>query len=193
VHRVILRWFADHGQPPDVTALEDRTPTGCDRERLLAELHDRDVVRLNAGGGIRAAYPFSSVPTRHRVAISGGPEVYAMCAIDALGMADMLGRGVTVTSTDPVTDERIHVDVDPGRAVWAPDTTVVYVGANQPAGDGHNVAAAADRCCTVMNFFARPDTTQEWITTHPQVSGAVLTRSQALRLGVDIFGRLLDE
>lgn len=31
------------------------------------------------------AYPFSAALTPHVVAIAGGPRVYSMCAIDALG------------------------------------------------------------------------------------------------------------
>jgi hypothetical protein len=50
---------------------------------------------------------------------------------------------------------------------------------------------AADRCCTVMNFFTTPDAAQQWAAKHPQVTGTILNRQQALRLGVDIFGSLL--
>ena len=34
---------------------------------------------------------------------------------------------------------------------------------------------------------------RRWAATHPEVSGVILTQRQALRLGVDIFGHLLDE
>ena len=44
-----------------------------------------------------------------------------------------------------------------------------------------------------MNFFTSSDTAQAWIAAHPQVSGVMLSQGQALRLGVDIFGRLLDD
>jgi len=37
------------------------------------------------GGEIRAAYPFSPVPTPIQVRWAGGPVTYAMCVIDALG------------------------------------------------------------------------------------------------------------
>jgi hypothetical protein len=32
-----------------------------------------------------------------------------------------------------------------------------------------------------------------WLAGHPEVSGVVLSQEQALRLGVDIFGHLLDD
>lgn len=194
MHRMILRTFAATGQAPDRGALHDSTPPGHDTDVLLAELHDLDVVRLDTDGHIRAAYPFSAAATRHVVAIEDGPAVYSMCAVDALGIADMLGRDIAITSADPLTGEPVVVTIRAGRAVWSPEAAVVYVGANQPAESiPGRIVAAADRCCTVMNFFTDPATAQQWIDANPTVSGVVLTQGQALKLGVDIFGRLLDE
>jgi L-lysine 2,3-aminomutase len=44
-----------------------------------------------------------------------------------------------------------------------------------------------------MNFFTSPATAQDWLASHPTVSGVVLTQGQTLRLSVDIFGHLLDD
>ena len=198
LHRAILNAFATTGRPPDPASLP--APGGHDYQPLLRELHELDIVRLDARGGIRAAYPFSGTPTAHTVAIAGGPTVWAMCAIDALGMAAMLGRDVTITSRDPYTGEPIRVDIRDRRAAWEPDTGVVVDGADAPGGDpcgpgtaGDGAAAAADRCCHVVNFFTGPATATAWLGEHPAVSGVVLTREQALRLGVDMFGALLDD
>jgi len=136
------------------------------------------------------------------VAIDGGPTAYAMCAVDALGIADMLGTGVTISSVDPTSGDEVTVTIHRGHATWRPVTTVVFTGADttaEPAGDGCPsggagcAVAAADRCCGVMNFFTSADTASEWLAAHPQVSGVVLTKEQALRFGVDIFGHLLDD
>jgi hypothetical protein len=53
--------------------------------------------------------------------------------------------------------------------------------------------AAADRCCGVMNFFTSNDTAAAWLAGHASTTGVILNRAQALRLGVDIFGPLLEE
>lgn len=201
VHKAILTAFADTGHAPSRQALAETPMAEPDLDRLLAELHERDVIRLDDAGGVRAAYPFSGVPTAHTVAIDAGPTVSAMCAVDALGMADMLGRDITITSADPASGKAIGVRIEGGLARWEPDTAVVFVGSNTDDGDAgccppegeHVVAAAAERCCGVMNFFAGHDTAAEWIAAHPQVSGVVLTQQQALRLGADIFGRLLHD
>jgi hypothetical protein len=201
VHRVILRAFATTGRAADAVTLAGSVPAGHELGVLLGELHDRDVVRLDEHGGIRAAYPFSAIPTAHTVVIAGGPTVFAMCAIDALGIADMLGRAVTITSTDPGSGEPIRVSVADGQAVWEPDTAVVFDGVDTssegdgrpPSDSGECTVAAADRCCGVMNFFTSTASADAWLTAHPQVSGVILTKDQALREGVDIFGHLLDD
>ena len=192
LHKAILRNFATTGVAPEIATLDAHVDGRDGLDVLLAELHEHDVIRLDEPGAVRAAYPFSGIPTAHLVVIGGGPTVHAMCAIDALGMADMLGRDVTITSADPTSGEEIDVEIRGGfldaghggrlrrhllpdrRWLLPPDST-------------------ADRCCAVMNFFANPDGAKRWLTRHPQVSGVILTQGQALCLGVDIFGRLLDD
>lgn len=72
-----------------------------DLRAVLGELIESDVVALDNAGEFRAAYPFSPIPTAHQVAISAGPTVYAMCAIDALGISAMLGRPANISSRAP--------------------------------------------------------------------------------------------
>jgi len=197
VHRAVLQAFAATGQAPDPSTLS--APDGRDVRALLGELHNRDVIYLDQHGRIRAAYPFSGRPTVHRVEIAGGPAVYAMCAIDALGIAAMLGADVTITSADPGSGTLIQVAIRDGQASWQPESAVVFDGTDTSAGSAGRsdlvgpAVPTVDRCCTVMNFFASASSAHKWLVEHPQVSGAVLTKDQALRLGTDIFGHLLDD
>lgn len=201
VHRAVLLSFAATGEPPSRPTLDRAAGDTTAAEVALRQLHDIDVVRLDGAGAVRAAYPFSGVPTPHRVELAGGPTVYAMCAIDALGMSTMLGRAVTIRSTDPATNEPVTVVVSAAQAHWQPRPAVVFVGAIDdrftriftPSGQNHEKAPVADRCCTVMNFFTSPDSATHWQNAHPEVSGLVLSQLQALRLGIDIFGALLDD
>ncbi|GIH03466.1 hypothetical protein Rhe02_15330 [Rhizocola hellebori] len=201
VHRAILRSFASRGCRPDRDGLAAAAGQH-DLNTLLAELHDHDVIRLDDRCKIRAAYPFSAVPTAHVVAIRQGPTVYAMCAIDALGMATMLNEDIAISSRDPQTGTPIKIDIRGGQPVWEPSETVVFVGAYQTAsavtesegGDQPDKAcavAAADRCCGVMNFFASADSADAWQRANRDVRGQILSQRQALRLGDDIFGNLL--
>ncbi|HEX4811537.1 MAG TPA: alkylmercury lyase family protein [Nonomuraea sp.] len=217
VHQQVLRGFARTGAAPPMAELaRAAAPYGVSAEQVLAELHAADFLRLNdcgegdgnGTGQIRAAYPFSATPTPHRVQIDSGPAVFAMCAIDALGIAAMLRRDVRITSADPSDDRPVTVEVPvevtaAGPARWAPASAVVYAG-QQAACDAcppappqapapGTSAAAAEVCCGYVNFFADSASAHAWAQSHPQVSGQVLDQQTALQLGVAIFGPLLAE
>jgi Alkylmercury lyase len=205
VHRAVLHAFATTGAPPGRAAIT-RAASNADPGGLLVELHEQDVIRLDPAGAIWAAYPFSARPTPHLVDIDGGPTVYAMCAIDALGMSAMLDRPITIHSTEPDTGQPITVTVHHGRATWSPNTTVAVVGAtrtNQECRppDGRTpadidpaatIGSAADIGCGVMNFFTDHANAARWLSAHPGVTGEVLAGKRALRLGIVLFGHLLD-
>jgi hypothetical protein len=187
VHQAILRRFAATGAPPDPTILTKTTADyGADIVEVLTRLHDDDAIRLDPDGGIRVAYPFSAVPTRHRVRLASGVQVYAMCAIDALGLPAMLDTDATIIMLDPVTADPITIMVHNGQYVWDPATAVTFISA--AAGSG----PSADCCCDDMNAFTSPTTARSWMANHPHVLGDLLDPAAAEARGVRIFGGLLD-
>lgn len=102
VHRAVLGAFTETGRAPLRAELERiARGQGSDPGAVLAELARRDVLAFDGSGEIRAAYPFSPSPTPIQVTWEGGPRVYAMCAIDALGISAMLDRPVTITAREP--------------------------------------------------------------------------------------------
>ena len=169
VHQAVLRHFTATGSAPEPEALEPAAARyGRTAGQVLAELDRRDFLTLGANGKIRAAYPFSATQTPHRVRITGGAEVWSMCAIDALGIPAMLGRGVVITSRDPVTGEPVTVTAGPDRAtVWQPGGTVVYLGSRGCPGP------AATVCCDALNFFTSTASARTWAREHPDVTGNV--------------------
>ena len=150
VHQAVLAEFARTGQPPARSELERLARSlGASPDAVLAELAEADAIVFNDHGEIRAAYPFSPVHTPIRVSWPDGPAVYAMCAIDALGMSAMLGHPVTITAAEPDTGRVITVHVNGSRARWRPRSAVVFVGS---AGD--TCRPSVDRSCGYINFFA---------------------------------------
>jgi hypothetical protein len=116
--------------------------------------------------------------------------MYAMCAIDALGVPAMLGRDATIISTDPRTGHRVSVTVVGGVAVFDPDTAVVvYATTSGDGGTGRSV----DTCCSTINFFTDTASAQAWINVHPGLSATILDQHSALALGRGIFGPLLGD
>jgi hypothetical protein len=186
VHQAVLRSFVQTAAAPDISALAQHAAP-FEVSQVLGELADGDFVYLDHAGQITAAYPFSALPTPHQARIAGHATVFAMCAIDALGISAMTGRPVMINSADPSTGEPITVHVDGASSTWEPATAVVYVGRT---GDGC-AGPSASVCCGYMNFFATGTAAAAWAATHPDITGSVLSQERALQLGIGIFGQLL--
>ncbi|MCX4550278.1 organomercurial lyase [Streptomyces sp. NBC_01500] len=188
VHQAVLRHFAATGSAPELAVLEPvAAAVGRRAADVLAELAREDFLTVDRDGQIRAAYPFSAVPTPHRVVVDGGVRLWSMCAIDALGIPAMLGQDVVITSADPATGETVTVTCEGGRTVWEPSSAVVFVGRR-----GSLPAPAADVCCDTLNFFA-DRTASAWAGQHPDVNGTVVDQASAERIGRTTFGPLLTD
>jgi len=138
-----------------------------------------------AGREITGGVPFAAAPTAHRVRIHDGPTVLANCAVDALGMAAMLGRDVDVQSRDAVTGEAVTAISRAGHWTWQPVDAVVFVGSS---GQGR----LTETCCPVINFFTASDHARAYQRTHT-LDGVVLTLSDAIQAGTLVFGDLLHQ
>jgi hypothetical protein len=190
VQQAILRTFATTGHAPTPGDL-DAVTAGSGRRTadVLTALHDGDAIRLGPDGQIAVAYPFSAAPTRHRVRIGGagsdGVDVYAMCAIDALGISAMVGRATRIESVDVTTGQPVTVTTRGGATNWEPTGAVVFIGADTAGGP------SADCCCDYLNFFTDRHAAQTWASVHPQVPGRILDQAEAEDVGVRLFGHLL--
>lgn len=186
VHQQILRHFAATGAAPAAQTLQHAAAAaGRNITEVLAELAQEDFLTLDGAGNIRAAYPFSATPTRHRVRLKNGVEVWSMCAIDALGIPAMLGQDAVISSTDPVTGAPVTLTSTTGTLRWEPATAVVFVG-QRPGG-----GPAASACCDALNFFTDRDNGRTWTSRHPEVPGRVVDQADAERIGRQTFGPLL--
>ena len=184
----ILRRFATHGRP---SSKEMRTATerlGIDPKDALETFAREDLVHRGADGEISVAYPFSGRPTAHRVCFPNGHEVDAMCAIDALGVAPMLGLPIEITSRDPVSAAEVWVRLDPGDAArWEPEQAVVLAGS--ACCDGPSFGG----CCDVLNFFESAQNAEQYLREHDQVRGLPISIPTASQLGSTVFGDIFKE
>ena len=189
--REFYRWILTSfgaGSPPGAADLADAaSPLELDVEPALERLAQADLVHHDPGTGtILVAYPFSGRPTGHRVRLAGR-ELYAMCAIDALGIAPMFGEPIEIASRDPLTTREILVALTPGGdGRWEPHEAVVVSGRS---GTGES----CDSCCPVVNFFASGATAEQWLASHPDVDGAVVSMREAIAAGRAVFGDILTE
>ena len=185
-HQSILRAFATTGRPPAASDLDSvTTGTGRGSQEVLASLHEVDAIRLAPDGQIAVVYPFSAVPTRHRVRIGDREDDYAMCAIDALGISSMVDQDTLITSVDVTSGQPITVVTRDGHTSWEPATAVVFIGADSGGGP------SADCCCDYLNFFTDHHAAQAWTNRHPDVPGQILDQAEAEDLAIRLFGHLL--
>jgi hypothetical protein len=184
----ILRSFAEGGRPTREELGREAARLGLELEPALATLSREDLVHLGGDGEVTVAYPFSGVPTAHRVRFPNGREAFAMCAIDALGIAPMFDQPIEITSRDPLGNEPFQADLSPdGSASWQPATAAVVAGVN----DRH--ADSCSGCCPVLNFFASSKNAERWLNEHPHVHGGVITIEDAIAAGRAIFADVLTE
>lgn len=181
----ILRQFATNGRPGGSAIRGEVARIGLDYDTAKATLAREDLVHFDREGEVTVAYPFSGPPTAHRVRFSTGTEAYAMCALDALGIAPMFEQEIEIASRDPCTGEEIRARVLPsGEAEWQPESAVVVAGIG--ASDGDSCA-----CCPVLNFFASAENAERWLVEHPSVRGEVVSMPEAAEAGGAVFGDVL--
>ena len=129
VLQAILRAFRDRGGPVSLDAITGAL-TGLIpevvRETLVA-LDAEDLIQLR-GDRVEIAYPFSAIPTAFTVQFAGGAERYACCAIDALGMAPMLGEPVHIASHCHHCQAHLALTVGPDGVGPGSEEVMVWVG-----------------------------------------------------------------
>lgn len=191
VHRFILETFAKTGRSPALEDVRSRfdLESAQDAEALLADLERRGSIHRNAGDPfITHAYPFSNEPTQHRVRLEGGPEVYAMCAIDALGMPFMLKQDAEIASACEQCGGDIELRISNGEITRkAPGEIVVWYGV---AGEG---CVVATDLCPDLNFFCSSEHLEMWTKERPSRAGDMLTLDQALERGRQSFEKLMQD
>jgi hypothetical protein len=187
LYRWILRAFAEHGSARVEELVEVASSLGLEVEQALAQLAEEDLVHRDPGNGeIVVAYPFSGAPTAHRVGLDRGSEVFAMCAVDALGIPFMLDKPGEIRSRDPLTGAEISVRIEPGVAIdWRPDAAVVLWGATSAGGP------STDTCCQYVHLFSSTDSARRYVAGKSGVRGQILAVPSAAEAGKAIFGDVL--
>ncbi|MBI5287487.1 MAG: hypothetical protein HY873_00775 [Chloroflexi bacterium] len=189
-HRFILDTFTQTGCSPSLLDIQRRFELAAEEDALalLEELEGRGLIHRTAGDRrVTHAYPFSNLPTSHRVRISGGPEVFAMCAIDALGIPFMLKRDAAISSACEQCGSRISVEIAKQTVIASsPAGMVVWVG-KVSAG-----CVPANDLCPDLNFFCAAGDLDAWRMAREEPDGTILTLEQAVVSARRIFEDLLN-
>jgi Alkylmercury lyase len=189
LHRAVLRRFLATGAPPTARWVRQAAADAGLDASALDELAAADAVHV-MNGVVAVAYPFSGTPTSHRVELDGLPAVYAMCAIDALGLPAMAGRDGQITSADPADGTPIQVAVCNGTWSWTPATAVVAAGRATDCGTG---CGSFEVMCPHTDFHASPESARAWLASHAGLDAQILDAGTAIEAGRLNFGALLTD
>jgi hypothetical protein len=185
-YRWILLEFAAATPPTGEATRAAAEALGLEAGDALRILASEDLVHAGADGRPLVAYPFSAKPRGHRVLIDGDLWVEAMCAIDALGIAPMLGLPIEIYSHDRLSGRQIWVRLDPDEgAGWEPQEAVVVSGSAACEGPSFR------GCCDVLNFFENRENAERYLAKNPSVSGHPIALPEAIEAGRIVFGDLL--
>ena len=156
---------------------------------ILNKLDRLDAIHLNSDNNIiDAAYPFSDSKTSQMVTFKGKgyKSIYAMCAIDALGVCFMFDCDVTIVSKCYHCDERINIDIKDNEIILLkPNNIVVWC-------DMEYSCCAATSLCKNINFFSSKFHFIEWQKGKPTRKGHLLQIQEAFYLGKLFFENRLD-
>jgi alkylmercury lyase len=189
LHRAVLRRFLQTGAAPTARWVRQAAAGLGLPGSAAGQLEAADAIHI-VDGIVAVAYPFSGVPTRHLVELDGLPAVYAMCALDALGLPLMAGRDGRITSTDPHGGATIMVSLRDSAWTWTPASAVVVIA--RAAGCDTDCSSFEVMCPNTV-FHASPETAQACLAGHGGLDAQILDQATAVERGRVNFGSLLSE
>ncbi len=153
-------------------------------DEILNKLDQTDAIHMdNDKTTILAAYPFSGPETSHKVYIKGEEpkQVYAMCAIDALGVGFMTNRDISIDDICLHCGEKIEIEIKYNEIIFLnPETTVVWCNTEYSC-------CAATSCYKNINFFSSEQHFLEWQKNNLKGKGHLLQIQEAFFLGKLFF------
>ena len=117
------------------------------------------------------AYPYSGVPTRHRVHLDNVVSLYCMCAVDAFYVPFITGYDLIIRSHCFYCRSEIEISIKQDKISRAkPSQTVAW-----------NSTAPYD--CPKTNFFCSEKHLLKWQEKTPKEPGQLYTLAEALSAG----------
>jgi hypothetical protein len=171
------------GRPVTVPLLADRAALKPDVViSALAALHETGTIYLR-DGAVVAAYPFSLVPTSHRVRIAD-VTVYANCAVDALAVPLMADQTAEVGATCGHCGASVTVTMRRNKVLRAhPAAPAVFYVARDCCEAGPAVLTR----CPHIRFFCGRGHGEQWQGTHPRYHGTMFALADAVAFAGERF------
>jgi hypothetical protein len=162
----IFRFVLKHGKGPTVEEL--RSPLKRSDEEIIRALDGLEIkgdflLRKKGTQEIVSIYPLSLKPTEHRILLENGTRLFAMCAVDALGMPIMFKKNVRVVSRCEECKSEMVFEIKNEEITFMshPDATICH--------PKRQVYPAAETCCPFVNFFCCKKHADEWIAKNSKL------------------------
>ncbi len=131
--RQVWRAFLARGAPIPIDMVEREatwlTPAAV--RDALARLDEDDLILLE-DGVVRLAYPLSGDPTAFTIVLPDGRARFVCCAVDALGIAPMLGQSIEIRTHCHHCQGAIALSVDPAGPHPGAAGVMVWIGRRDP-------------------------------------------------------------
>jgi hypothetical protein len=187
--RHILRALFARGEPiavNDIVAASGDGPAELIYETLVA-LDDEEIIALR-GQHIDSAPPLRGRPTDFAVRVSGAAWRYAGGAVDALGVAVLLGGLAEIRSSCHDCNEPLRLSAGPHGPEAGAAGMVLWVGRDF---DGRG--RSGGRHGPATTFFQSAAHLRMWRERNTGVEGAGTTLAEGFILAQRTFGGLLDD
>lgn len=166
--KVIFDSVIQSGRVPTPERISDELKTSVDDViHLLNGLESKDLLLRKEGTQkIISIYPFSMDETHHQILLESGRRLFAMCAVDALGMPAMFNMDVGIISRCEKCKQEITIRIiDQEIASKShPDIKIWRMSREKPR-------SSAETCCPRINFFCSNKHVEQWKAENPGLAG----------------------
>lgn len=190
IRRFILTQTPIIGKLPTIRMIRENFPHISERNffDILDHLDEVDAIHLNENKTlIEAAYPFSGLETAHIIKFKENSykDLYAMCAIDALGIPFMLNSDIFIKSKCFHCEDEIDIEIENNEIVGLnPESMVVWCHMEYSC-------CAATSLCNNINFFSSVQHFEEWQKDEKKAKGYLIQIPEAFHLGKLFFEKRL--
>lgn len=167
VLKFIFNFVLKSGKTPTPKEIA-RATKSSDKDiiHILDELESNDLLLRREGTQeIISIYPFSMEVTHHQIFLEDGKRLFAMCAVDALGMPAMFDKDIRIVSRCEKCKQKITVEIRNEEIVSKSHPTTLIWRTSRKEG-----RPSAETCCPEINFFCSEEHVKEWKAENPELA-----------------------
>ncbi len=167
----ILDTFPKLGRAPTLEEISrDLFLERRDAAHILDSLVSQKLMRTEPTSHmILDAYPYSGVPTRHRVDFDDGISAYCMCAIDTFYVPFLTGRDIEIRSRCFHCRADIDISIKQSKIIAASPSRSITIW-----------KSTAEYDCPMTNFFCSDEHLNEWQKKASEEPGQPCNLDEAL-------------